>query len=268
MADDTFSAETTKQAKGGSGCTTAIIGCLIVLLILAALACGLGYYAYVNMGVWVTNFLEEMLVQVIDESELPPEQKEGMKKQISRVATAYRDGDITFEQVTQIGEKLGQSPVFMAIAVETAKFSYINPSGLSDEEKAEATKQLNRVAHGTFEKKINEEELQDLMDGRIADRGPDGNLEFREKVSDDQLRELIDASRQLADDKGIPDENFKVDLAAELKKAVDEVLNRRVADTPDVEIPEQPAVPEDAMPMGEPEPDNATEEAVPVGAPE
>lgn len=223
MADEQFTVEDQPRSSDG-GCTTILIGCLITSLVLVAVACGLGYYIYLNFGVWAAGMLEDRLVVAVETSQLPPEQKEGMKEQVSRVAKAYRDGEIDTEQVVRIVENLMQSPAFTAIPVEIARSQYIVPSGLSDEEKADGVQQLQRVAHGAFEKLISEDELKDVMDGHIADVQADGNLQFRSEVSDDELREFITACKELADSKEIPDQSYEIDFAAELKQAVDAVI--------------------------------------------
>ncbi|PQO25458.1 hypothetical protein C5Y96_24255 [Blastopirellula marina] len=238
MSNDQFTVEEPK--KSGSGCTTAIIGCLVVCLVLAGVACGVGYYVYINIGVMAANLAESQLNAVIDEFDLPEDQKSGMKEQVSRVAQGYRDGDISMEQLGSVAEHILESPAFTAVPVEIARSKYIEPSGLTDEEKAEAKKQLQRVAHGAFEKKISEDELKALLDGRIADEQPDGNLQFRDDVPDEDLRDLTAAAKALADEKEVADQNFEIDLAAELKKAVDKALLGTDDEELDIEIPEAP----------------------------
>lgn len=234
MASDQFSVEEPK--KSGGGCTTVIIGCLVVSLVLAAVVCGVGYYIYLNATTMVANFVESQANELIDKSDLPDDQKQEMKTQISRVAKGYRDGDITLEQVGQIGEKIGESPAFTAIPIEVARSQYILPSGLTEEQKAELTKELERVAHGMFEKKIDEEELKTLLDGKVADLDAEGELKFRDKVTDEELLSLSEAAKTLADEKGIPDQEYKIDLAAELKKAIDEVLKGHSDEVGDINI--------------------------------
>ncbi|MFN3152333.1 hypothetical protein [Bremerella sp.] len=243
MSNDQFTVEEPK--KSGGGCTTAIIGCLVVCLVLAGVACGVGYYVYINIGVMAANLAETQLNAAIDEFDLPEDQKAGMKEQVSRVAQGYRDGDISMEQLGSVAENILESPAFTAVPVEIARSNYIEPSGLSDEEKADAKKQLQRIAQGAFEKKVSEEELKALLDGRIADEQPDGNLQFRSEVPDEDLRDLIAAAKELADEKGVADQSFEIDLAAELKKAVDKALlgpsdvEIEIPDTP-IEIPADP----------------------------
>lgn len=244
MSNDQFTVEEPK--KSGGGCVTAIIGCLVVCLVLAGVACGVGYYIYINFGVMAANLAESQLNSTIDEFDLPDDQKKGMKEQVSRVAQGYRDGDISMEQIGTVVENILESPAFTAVPVEIARVKYIEPSGLSDEEKADAKKQLQRIAKGAFEDKISEDELKALLDGRIADEQPDGNLQFRDNVPDEDLRDFIAAAKELADEKEVADQNFDIDLAAELKKAVDqallgpsdeeEELDIQIPDTP-IEIP-------------------------------
>jgi len=241
QSNDRFGAE---EKKSGGGCSTVIIGCLVTTVVLAAIACGLGYYVYINLRSWGADLVQTALIAGIEDTDLPVEQKEGMKQQIKRVTTAYKEGDIGFDQIGEIVEKLSKSPAFTAIPVEIARVKYVEPSGLSDEEKADAVLQLQRVARGAFEEKISEDELKNAMDGHIADIEPDGNLQFREDVSDEQLREFITELKDLADSKQIPDENFNVDLAAELKKAVDEVLEGKTAEAANlqIEVPDEPSM--------------------------
>ena len=234
MASDQFSVEEPK--KSGGGCTTVIIGCLVFSLVLAAIVCGVGYYVYLNATTMVANFMESQANELIDSSDLPDGQKQEMKQQISRVAKGYRDGEVSLEQVGQIGEKLAKSPAFTAIPIEVARSKYILPSGLTEEQKAETTKELQRVAHGMFEKEITEDELKTLLDGRIADLDAEGELQFRDSVSDEELLSLSEAAKKLADEKGIPDEDFNIDLAAELKKAIDEVLKGHSDEVGDINI--------------------------------
>lgn len=261
MASDQFNVEEPK--KSGSGCTTVLIGCLVIALVLAGVACGVGYYALSNLNRFAANIAESAANEMIDQTDLPEEQKKGMKEQISRVAKGYRDGEVSFDQVTEVLQKLGDSPAIIAIPIEVVRSKYIKPSGLSDEEKADATKQMERVGHGVFDKKISEDELKALLNGRLADEDAEGKLQFRDHVSDEELRKFIKAAKELADSKDIPDQEYKIDLAAELKKAVDEVLEGHSDEAQDINI-DVPAIPNDGPKENE-APMNATEPAGPAG---
>src|SRR5690606_34975256 len=132
MSEGQFQVEQPEQ-KSGCGCY--VVGCLIVSLVLLGAACGIGYYALQNARTWTADIAVHGLTDVIDESDLPEDQKQGMKQQIGRVTQGIRDGEVGFEQMGEIGQKLAESPAMTAIPVVVARHQYINPSGLSDEEK-------------------------------------------------------------------------------------------------------------------------------------
>ncbi|PQO37903.1 hypothetical protein [Blastopirellula marina] len=244
MSSDQFTVEDNRRSSGGSGCTTIVIGCLVFCLVLAGIACGTGLYftfttnwtqVFKDVNAAAANAVESGINSVIDDTDLPEAQKDGMKAQITRLADGYREGKITLEQLKEVGDKMMKSPMMSAIPVEAARAKYIAPSGLSDAEKADAVKQMQRVAHGMLDKKITNEELETLVEGKIADKNSEGKLEFRDKVSDEQLREFITACKELADSKEIPDQNYEIDFAAEMKKAVDAVLDGK-PDAPQAEV--------------------------------
>ncbi|PHS03839.1 MAG: hypothetical protein COA78_17190 [Blastopirellula sp.] len=204
-----------------------LTGCAVVFILGLAITCGGIYYLIQNGAnlakTGLTNMAQGALVQIIDESLLPEDQKIGMKAEINRVAEGVKSDEISLEQLGSIVENMAESPAFTAIPVEVVRYAYLEPSGLSEEEKEDATKQLQRVMHGLFEGMIEENELDPAMD-KIADKDNNDQYQFKEKVTDEELRGFIAECKKLADEKEIPDENFEVDLTAELKKAIDSVL--------------------------------------------
>ena len=76
------------------------------------------------------------------------EQKVAMKEQVSRLSQGVRDGEISMEQLGQIANKLEDSPVLTAIPVEVVRSTYLAKSGLTEEQKAEATRNCNALLMG------------------------------------------------------------------------------------------------------------------------
>lgn len=202
-----------------------LIGCLVAFILMALIVCGIGYYIATNIKTLGVNFIAGALTQVIDQSQLPEDQKVGMKEQIERVSTGYKSGEISDEQLGKIFENLNESPVISAIPVIVVQAAYLQKSGLTDEEKAEAKKQLDRVAHGLFEKTITPEQLDPAME-KIAHRDAEGKWEIEDEVTDEQLKEFIAEITKISDENNIPNEDFKVDIVAELKKAIDNALEK------------------------------------------
>ena len=59
----------------------------------------------------------------------------------------------------------------------------------------------------------------------ISTKKPDGNREFKQKLTDDELRAFIEAVTQTADEAGVPAEVPEIDFADEFDKAIDEALD-------------------------------------------
>lgn len=209
--------------KSGSAVPKVLLGCLVAIIVLVVITCGVGYYVVSNLKSMGVDLIASVVTQAIDESQLPEEQKVGLKEQIDRVATGYKSGEISDEQFGRIFENLEKSPVLSAIPVMVIQSTYIQNSGLTDEEKAEAKKTLDRAAHGLFEKTITMEDLDPAME-HVATRKPDGDWEIKENVSDEELKAFLEETKKVCDEHGIPDEDFQVDIVAELKKAIDDAL--------------------------------------------
>lgn len=128
-----------------------------------------------------------MINQVIDSSDLPPQEKVEVKVQVERVAKAFGEGQISNEQASAIFQKLMKSPLMPMIVVMTVERTYFDHSKLSDAEKAEGRKSLQRFARGAVDEKIDEKGIDAVM-AHVADRKPDGQWQLRSTVSDDELR--------------------------------------------------------------------------------
>ena len=108
--------------------------------------------------------------------------------------------------------------------VYVAEEQYINPSDLSDEEKADALLTLQRFARGVFEKSIPQKALDEIT--APIKVGPVGQQELKETITTDELKALIEAARARADEAGVPNEPFEVNIADEIDKAIDAALGK------------------------------------------
>ena len=80
-----------------SGCGTCITVFLIACVVLVAV-CGVGaYLIYRNIKAIGTKFAREAAVAVIEDLDLPPEEKHEVIAQIDRVVDEYKAGRITLE---------------------------------------------------------------------------------------------------------------------------------------------------------------------------
>ena len=196
-------------------------GCLVVLGLIIVLLIAGGVYVSMNWRGWMADFTVQGTQQVLDKSDLTEEQKSAIMVHVEDLATDFKAGDVTLEEMVHILEELADSPVIPIAAVYGARAAYFEESGLTDEEKANADLQMQRLARGVFEKTISMEEMQDAID-EIAVQTSENQWQIREPdvVTDKDLREMVDKITVLADEKGVPDEPFEVDIASEVEQAI------------------------------------------------
>ena len=173
--------------------------------------------------VWkmLPTWTHDALVAAVEDSELSVDDKQSVVGQLDRVYEEYQAGRVSMQQLGQLSEQLTESPLFTRALVYAAMENYVGPSGLSDEEKQTARLTLQRVARGVYEEQIEQQQLNPTLD-YISTEDVEGQRQFNENVSDVDLREMLAACRRLADNAGVPDEPFQVDIGGELKRAVDE----------------------------------------------
>jgi hypothetical protein len=206
--------------------TACLIGCLGVMLILMLLVVGgiwLIYASKDKIKTFVSDTARETIVSGIQESELDEEEKQAVIDQVDRVVDLYKSGKITNEQLGRIMEELAQSPLMGSLVVVSIDSQYIHPSGLSDEEKQQARRTMQRVYRGVLEEKIQQEELEDALE-YVMDRREDNSMNWKASVDDDQLREFVTLLKERADAAEIPDEPFEVRISEQFQRAVDRAL--------------------------------------------
>jgi hypothetical protein len=146
-----------EPSKSGSGCGWGVlIGCLGAVVLMVLLCAGIGIYIRNNVDKWVAGLVREGIVAVVRESEIPEQEKTEVIAQINRVVDAYKARKINQQDLEGIFEQLQESPVFVLISVWGIEQAYLEPSGLSAEEKEAGRLAVQRAMRGVTEKKISE----------------------------------------------------------------------------------------------------------------
>jgi hypothetical protein len=231
---DPYGDQRPTEKKPRNWLVTCLIGCLVIVAIAIVLFAIAAYWISQNWRGWTSEAGSQVVMQMVNESDLPQQEKDEIEVQVNRVADAIRDGDMSLEQMGQIFEKLVQSPVLSTIIVSTAGTKYIDPSGLSNEEKALAKVTLDRFVRGVVDGTIDKESADSAL-RHIADKQPDGNWRMRNTVTDVQLEAFLAEAKQQADDAGVPQQPPEFDPSDEVKRVIDEVLGERIGPSEGVE---------------------------------
>lgn len=201
-------------------------GCLIAVVVMLLIALGIGVFVAMSWRGWVSGVIRSASVQAISESSLPQDQKDRLTVRMTGLTDQFKDGTLTFEQIAGIMESLQQSPLLPLAMVYGSGEAHIGPSALTTEEKAAATRSLARFTRGVLEEKIPATAIDDVLVS-VTTRGPNGQLQAANTVTIEQLRSFIAAAKAQADDAKVPDEDFQIDIAAEVDKVIDRGLQKR-----------------------------------------
>jgi hypothetical protein len=191
------------------------------MFVMACVAVFAGWYAWKKLPDWSRS----AMVSVVEQSDLPPDQKRRIVVQIDRLVGEYKAGRVNFQQLQQVAEEFSESPLFGLLMVLAASEKYIEPSGLSADEKNDARIAMQRVARGVYEKLITPDKIEPLLDF-VSRKDSQGNRQFETTVSDENLKNMIAECRRLADDAKVPEGAFEIDAAAEVEKAVDRAISK------------------------------------------
>lgn len=210
-------------SKGSGVWKYLLIGCLGIVM-LSICGCGIGmWYIAANGRSLLFKAVRTPIAQSIESSEMTDDDKKVVLQQVDRVGEAWSSGKISDQQLTNIMEKLAESPLIPVAMTEGMKAKYIKKSGLADDEKAEASKTVSRIARGMYEETLEPKDVQVAVDP-MMEIGPNGKKKLKDQVTDTELREVIASLKIIADEAEVPDEEFKVEIGAEFKRAVDESL--------------------------------------------
>ncbi len=197
-------------------------GCLIVAGVFALILLIGGIYIAMNLRGWVASGAETVLVELVNQSPLPEEQKLVIRKRVGELSADFKSGKITLEELGNVIESLSNSPVVAAAGVMFVDSTYIVPSTLDEAEKKDARLAAQRFARGVFEKKISQTAIDQAV-AMISEPDPQhpGHTKPKSKLTDAELQALVVKLKKEADSAEIPNEPFEINFADEINKAID-----------------------------------------------
>ncbi len=230
-----------ERKSGGAGKYIAI-GCLSVVFIAIVGMVITGVWVANNWKTWASDATTTIMANGIRDTELPLEDQRALIARVELVGEEFKSGALTLDEVQLIGETLLESPLLTLGVVEGMSKVYIEPSALTEEEKATAKRLTDRLGRGMYDKRIAPEELEGVLkplsneeqtvqirrndEGRVVSFQLD--LKPPEQVTADELRAFMAEAESLLEQKAIPDEPFEVDIIEEFDRAIEAAVGRRI----------------------------------------
>jgi len=213
-----------KGLETQSGIATALlVGLIAFFLIMVAV----GVYAVNNYNVWIAHGITAGMNAVINGSDIPEQEKAEVTQIIRQLKEGYLAEEITMAELGRVLEAVGSCPALPIGLVVQFEHSYVVPSDLNSDEKMAARLHLNRLARGLTDGGIDWSVIEEILDP-ISDPGTDGNQHLRspDRVSDDEILEVLVTAKEIADEAGISEEMIEIDISDEFLKSVEEALGR------------------------------------------
>ncbi len=217
-----------KFAPAGSDAGIAT-GCLVAVVAVILIFIAIGVYVANHYQTWLAQGIAVGMHAVIESSDLPLQEKSEITEIIDQIIDDYLNGEISMAELGLILESMTSSPAIPIGLVTQFEESYVVPSGLDSEEKAAANLDLNRLARGISSGRIGWEMVDEIL-APISDPGQDGNQHLRgpAEVSDGEIRQVLAAVQETADEAEMPREKIEVDISDEFKKSVETALGREI----------------------------------------
>jgi len=212
---------------------------LFGFLTLGGVVCVAGvWYVASNVEGWLVSLGREAIVAVVNESELPAEEKQEVIAQVDRVAAAYKEKKINQQDLERFMTDLQEAPAMQALALYGIDEVYLSEANLPEAELAAARRTFQRAIRGVLEGKISEDALMAALPDEAPQMnfGAAGNGKLKpedinlvgntpsDEVIDDNLREMLAKLKVTVDNAQIPDEDYQPDIGDEVKKLVDKLL--------------------------------------------
>lgn len=227
-----------------------LVGCLAVLGIVLVLAIVGGIIVFMNWRSWAASGTETLMTAVVEETQLPADQKRRIKAQVSQVTDAFRAGDLRLEEIGEVAQALESHPILPVGMLEFIETDKIVSSSLSVEEKAAGALAVQRLQRAMLDKTMTLADLEPLLEP-ISQLDQQGDQELLQNPTPPQLRQFIDGATAKADELGVPNEPFEVDIAAQVEDLINSTLGRQVVTTPPPAIEGEGESQPEALPQGD-----------------
>lgn len=217
-----------------------VLGILLVFLgmfMLGGILCVAGvYYVATNLDKWVVGLGREAIVAMVNEASISATEKTEVIAEVDRVVTAYKERKIDQHDLEKALNELNDAPAFKVLTLYGLDDAFLTSTGLTEDEIAAGRRSYQRVLRGVYEGKFSEEELYAVLpldaDENAGDQnGGNAGENIRlvnnngsKAAGDDEIRESLVKLKLMADNAGIPNEPFQLDIGDEVKKVVDRLL--------------------------------------------
>ncbi len=156
------------QQQRGSNTWLIVLVAVLGSVGIVVLACCGGAYLFVQQvkkGITETVVVttREVLIDEVEESDLAADDQDQVIVQIERVADAYSAGDLEMEKAVNFLNSFSKNPLFSLGTLAKVQNEHLPRSGLTDDEKQQASLTIDRVTRGVLEVTIDGKKVKKIV---------------------------------------------------------------------------------------------------------
>lgn len=205
------------------------VGCLV----LVGLAVLLGIVLYFKAETWARSaaakVVEIIAEEVMDEVGLSEEEKRSASKPVREFAQKVRDGEASMEQIAAVAKEFAEGKAWAALLMRGFQTKYLEPSELTDDEKAAGRVLVGRFTDGLLKESIPMERLEEISDiVSVKTTGADGKeqVKLKDTITIEELKSCLVIMKDAADKGGVEDREFTHDIGEMIGEAIEKGMAR------------------------------------------
>jgi hypothetical protein len=212
----------TNGSDEGPGCLPAFMAVGALLLIGLFITCGIAtWYIFQKRTELAIRTLEGDVIPTLQESGLQPSEKAAVLEILQEVVEDGKAGRLENWQSSGIMERLIRAPLLQWGDLETLEALVLNHEEFSQDEKADASKQLGRLRRSIELGEAGAVDVNDVL-APIFKPAPATELpKVDRNANAKDLRDCVLRAKLIADRGNVPDASFQVDLAKIIRREVE-----------------------------------------------
>ena len=234
----------TERESNSSSCLKVLgIGCLVSVVLLV-LTVGVGFYFIKTRGLdLAASAITAITDKMLSESQLTDAEKEGVRSEVSRLTTRLKAGEISIDHLKKLSDGLENSPLPGLLFLQAVATGKLVPAGIPTEEASSACLHAQRLQRAAVEGKISPQALHEVLqaipregkkslsaekappESGLSESARDRTGDFKKEITAEDWRPVMALIKRMADDAGIPNEPYRLELTQEIRKLLDQVLS-------------------------------------------
>jgi len=203
-----------KGKKVGIGCLGVIVVLIISGVVVVKNIKNIGRSAGAKLA---TTAVEA----IVGKSGLSEAEQTEIMKPIRELANEFKKEEITLDELGSILSKVANGSLPTLLSMRSFEVLYLEKSSLDAAAKNAASVTVSRYTQGHATAKINDSEgIQGIVWEKTTDAAGKVTNSLKETLTPEELQKCLAIMQKAADDAGIADKKFEIDIAGALRKSI------------------------------------------------